>query len=132
MTDQKALQVSLLSIRITVFLVLLVWTIDKFVNPAHAAAVYENFYFIDGLGKEIMFAIGAIELAIIFAFVAGLWKTWTYGAVLIFHGVSTLSSYEKYLAPFDGPNLLFFAAIPMLAACLALYLLRDRDRLLSL
>ena len=29
-------------------------------------------------------------------------------------------------------NLLFFAAWPMLAACLALYLLRDYDRLASI
>lgn len=29
----------------------------------------------------------------------------------------------------EGPNLLFFAAWPMLAACLALFLLRDEDTL---
>ena len=60
-------------------------------------------------------------------FVAGLLKTWTYGAILIFHGVSTLSAFAKYLQPFD--NLLFFAAWPMLAACAALFLLRDYDTL---
>ena len=47
--------------------------------------------------------------------------------MLLFHSISTLSSYKQYFAPFEGPNLLFFAAWPMLAACLALYLLRDLD-----
>jgi hypothetical protein len=61
------------------------------------------------------------------AFVAGAWQRWTYGAVLLLHGVSTLSSWQQYLNAFD--NLLFFAAWPMLAACFALYLLRDADRL---
>jgi putative oxidoreductase len=43
----------------------------------------------------------------------------------VLHGISTLSSYRQYLDPFD--NLLFFAAWPMLAACVALFLLRDLD-----
>jgi len=45
------------------------------------------------------------------------------------HTVSTLSSYAQYLDPFN--NLLFFAAWPMLAACVALFLLRGHDTLLS-
>jgi putative oxidoreductase len=52
-------------------------------------------------------------------------KRISYGGVLILHSISTLSSYRQYLDPFN--NLLFFAAWPMLAACVALYLLRDVD-----
>lgn len=48
------------------------------------------------------------------------------------HGVSTLVSWRDYLDPFEGPNLLFFAAWPMLAACFALFALRDFDRLWAL
>jgi len=51
-------------------------------------------------------------------------KTITYGAVLLLHAVSTLSSWQQYLG-FD--SLLFFAAWPMLAACYALFALRDLD-----
>jgi hypothetical protein len=37
------------------------------------------------------------------------------------HAVSTLSSWKMYLTPFaEGPSLLFFAAWPMLAACVTL------------
>ena len=57
----------------------------------------------------------------------GAWKSVTYGAVLLLHAVSTLSSYQQYLHPFEGANLLFFAAWPMLAARAALFLLRDVD-----
>ena len=63
---------------------------------------------------------------------AGFLKRFSYGIVLLMHGVSTVSSYQQYLAPYDGANILFFAAWPMLAACLALYLLRDDDRLASM
>ena len=62
---------------------------------------------------------------------AGLWKRLTYGTVLLLHAVSTFASFGKYVAPFEPHNLLFFAAWPMLAACIALYLLRDSDKMFS-
>jgi uncharacterized membrane protein YkgB len=83
------------------------------------------------MGPVVMYAIGAIEIIILLLFLAGYKKKYTYGAVLAFHAVSTLSSFKQYLAPFEGANLLFFAAWPMLAACLTLFLLRDQDRMLS-
>lgn len=47
--------------------------------------------------------------------------------ILVLHAGSTLSSFGKYLDPFN--NLLFFTAWPMLAACFVLYLLKDYDTL---
>ena len=129
---EKRLQLSLLFLRVTVFLVMFMWTIDKFVNPGHAAKVYESFYFIAGLESVLMYAIGAAEMVLLLLFLAGYKKTLTYGAILILHTVSTLSSFNQYLAPFEGPHLLFFAAWPMLAACFTLFLLRDQDKMLSL
>ena len=129
---EKKLQLSLLFLRVTVFLVMFMWTIDKFVNPGHAAKVYASFYYIAGLESVVMYAIGAAEMVLLLLFLAGYKKTLTYGAVLILHTVSTLSSFNQYLAPFEGPSLLFFAAWPMLAACFTLFLLRDQDKMLSL
>ena len=128
--DNK-LQLPLLFIRLTIFLVMAMWTIDKFINPEHASKVYESFYHIAGLEKAVMYVIGTIELIILLLFVAGFKKKYTYGVVLALHTVSTLSSFKQYLAPFDGPNLLFFAAWPMLAACFALFILRDQDKMWS-
>ena len=68
-------------------------------------------------------------LALLTAFVAGFARRWSYGLVLLLHAVSTLSSWRQYLHPFEGASILFFAAWPMLAACLALYALRDSDTL---
>jgi putative oxidoreductase len=133
MTDQdKKLQLSLLLLRLSVFLVMFMWTIDKFINPGHAAKVYENFYHIAGLQSVVMYGIAVIEMIILLLFLAGFLKKYTYGAVLIFHAVSTFSSFKQYLSPFEGPALLFFAAWPMLAVCITLFLLRDQDRMLSI
>ena len=124
MNTEARLATPLLTLRLGVFIVMLMWTLDKFVNPAHAGAVFENFYMIGGLGDTVFLAIGIVELAIVVAFVLGIKKTITYGIVLALHAVSTLSSWQQYLG-FD--SLLFFAAWPMLAACYTLFMLRDLD-----
>jgi len=130
--DRNRVGVALLVLRLTIFLVMLIWTIDKFVRPAHAASIYEHFYFLHGLGPATMYAIGALELVLLFGFVIGFAPRLTYGLVLLLHAVSTFSSFRQYFHPYEGPNILFFAAWPMLGACFALYYLCDFDTLLSL
>lgn len=125
------LPVSLLLLRLGVAVVMLAWSIDKLLRPEHAAGVFGAFYGMPGLGPTVFYVIGVVQLLVVLAFLAGAWRFWTYGAVLAMHTVSTLSSFRQYFAPFEGPNLLFFAAWPMLAACIALFLLRDLDNLWS-
>lgn len=127
MKPENRLPIALLLLRLSVFLVMFMWTIDKFVQPEHASKVMEHFYFIPGVGSAVIYVVGALELVLILAFVAGIAKKWTYGLVLLLHGFSTVSSYKQYLRPFEAPNILFFAAWPMLAACFALYILRHSD-----
>jgi putative oxidoreductase len=126
-SGRNRVAVALLVLRVTVFLVMLIWTIDKFLRPAHATSVYEHFYFLRGLGPTAIYTIGVVELAILLGFVIGFAPRLTYGLVLLFHAVSTLSSFRQYFHPYEGPNILFFAAWPMLGACFALYYLRDLD-----
>ncbi|MEX2496294.1 MAG: hypothetical protein WD448_09410 [Woeseia sp.] len=127
MKEETRLPIALLALRLGVFLVMLVWTADKFVDTDHALRVFESFYFLQGIGPAVMYVVGAVELLIILGFLLGIAKRFTYGAVLLFHGISTLASFPLYLNPME--NRMFFAAWPMLAACLALYLLRERDTL---
>ena len=101
------LQWSLLALRLGVFIVMFVWTLDKFVNPGHSIAIFEKFYSIPGLGETVAYIMGALQL------------------ILVLHGGSTLSALGQYLDAFN--NLLFFAAWPMWAACFVLYFMRDQD-----
>ncbi len=127
--QDRRLDISLLLLRLGVFIVMFVWTLDKFVNPAHSGRVFERFYGIGGLSPSVFTVLGVLQLILVIAFVLGFRKRITYGLVLLLHAGSTLSSWAQYLDAFN--NLLFFAAWPMLAACVALYLLRDSDRLLT-
>lgn len=127
MKTEMRLPLALLFLRLSVFLVMFVWTIDKFVEPQHASKIMTDFYFISGIGNAVIYMLATIEMVILLAFLIGFAKRWSYGLVLLLHGISTVSSYQKYFDPFHPANLLFFAAIPMLAACFALFYLRDAD-----
>lgn len=129
MAQPSRLRLALALLRVTVFVVMAMWSLDKLVRPDHAAGVFENFYYLSGIGAYLLFAIGLAQLVVEVAFLLGAWKTITYGYVLIFHALSTLSSWRQYLEPFD--NLLFLTAIPMLGACAALFLLRGEDTWLA-
>ena len=112
MNQQRRLAISLLLLRLSVFLVMLMWTVDKFVRPDHAAGVFSTFYGITGLDAQVAYVLGALELVVLLAFVAGIARRWSYGLVLVLHAVSTLATWRQYLDPFEGTNLLFFAAWP--------------------
>jgi hypothetical protein len=133
--DQQAvppqLPVALLTLRVSIALLMFPWAIDKIVRPEHAASVFENFYFLPGVSSTVLLALAIVQLAILAGFVAGVAPTWTYGLVLAMHAISTLSTWRQYATPFEGANILFFAAWPALGACIALFLLRSHDRLLS-
>lgn len=128
---QRKLEISLLTLRLGVFIVMLMWTVDKIVRVDHAKIVFEKFYLLTGFENAVMYLLAGAELLLILAFLAGVKKRLSYGLVFLLHGVSTISSFKQYLNPFEGGNLLFFAAWPMLAACFTLYVLRDFDRMLS-
>lgn len=129
MNQSNRIPLALLLLRLSVFLVMFMWTIDKFVRPEHAVSVFEHFYFFKGVGAVVVYALAAAELLLLIAFLLGLARRVTYGLVFLLHALSTFSSYSQYLHAFEKVNLLFFAAWPMLAACFALYSLRDLDTL---
>jgi len=128
----RHLPLSLLLIRASVVLMLAPWIVDKFRNPAHAIGVFESFYGLGGMAEPLVYAIGIAQVILVACFALGLVRTLSYGLVTLMHAGSTLSSWQQYLDPFEGANLLFFAAWPMLAACVALFLLREHDTLLAL
>lgn len=127
MTKPNRTSTVLVVLRLSVFVVMLVWTLDKFVRPEHAISIFEDFYFVKGVGATVVYTLAAVELLLLLAFLVGFARRITYGLVLLLHGLTTFFSYAQYLHPFEKGNILFFAAWPMLAACFALYYLRDLD-----
>jgi putative oxidoreductase len=95
--ESRRIATALLVLRLTIFFVMLIWTIDKFVRPAHAASVYEHFYFLSGFSPTIIYALGGAELLLLIGFVIGFAPRLTYGLVLLLHAVSTFSAFRRII-----------------------------------
>jgi uncharacterized membrane protein YphA (DoxX/SURF4 family) len=126
---QRRLPIALLGLRLSLALVFGAWAADKFVNPDHGAAVFQGFYGLKVVPPTLVYGAGVVQAVLVAAFALGIARTWSYAAVLVMHAVTTAVSWKAYLGL---ENILFFSAWPMLAALVALWLLRDEDRLLTL
>lgn len=125
-------QRALFALRISIAVFFSIWAIEKFVKPETTAAIWSKFYLVDGLPTEVAYMIGAIQLLAVVLFALGLFKLWTYGFFLTIHALGTLSTWQILITPYQGSNHLFVAAIPLLGALLALFLMRRDDTWLSL
>jgi len=125
----RPLASALLVLRLGLGVFLLLWSIDKMVAPAQTVKIFEVFYKVP-LATDLAPAVGVVEALLSLGLLAGAWRTWTYGAALAIHAISTLSTWERLISPFGG-NHLFIAAIPVLAAFVALFMLRRQDVLWS-
>lgn len=117
-------------LRLGLGIFLLMWGLDKLMEPDVALKVFSHFYFIN-LNSSVIMLIGAVEIVLSLLIILGYYKTVTYGLGLTVHAASTISSYNELMSPF-GNNHLFIAAVPILFAFITLFLLRDLDNLWTL
>ncbi|MGQ7845772.1 hypothetical protein ACUNV4_14915 [Granulosicoccus sp. 3-233] len=125
-------RIGLATLRIGLFLFMMVWALEKFIRPEAYQSIFGSFYGFDA-GQSLIFLIGAVQTAILLLFVAGKFKTVTYGLVMLMNVVTLLVSYRQILAPYEGStNHLFAASIVVAAASIALFLSRSEDSVLVL
>ncbi|MDP3937450.1 MAG: DoxX family membrane protein [Deltaproteobacteria bacterium] len=125
-SQSRSIEPALFILRAGLGIFLLLWGIDKIVEPGATVKIFDHFYFLP-IGPGAARVIGAVEVVFALAFLAGYRKTLTYGAAFAMHAISTVSTYKQLLSPF-GHNHLFVAALPVLAGFAALWIARDQDR----
>ena len=125
-TGKKALFILRLGLGIFIML----WGLDKLFAPEATVMIFKHFY-LSNIGVTAAYVLGGLETLLGLIIILGKWKKYSYGIAMIMHAVSTLSTTKLLINPF-GDNHLFIAAIPVLAAFIALYLMREEDTLYSL
>lgn len=126
------LQLPLLLTRLSIAIFLLPWIMMRFTAPDGAKAIASKYYMISNMSDLMTTAIGIGWLVLLAAFLVGFRKRISYGLVMLFHGVGTLTTVPNLIPGSANFAIVFYAAIPTLAAMMLLYVLRDQDRLLSL
>lgn len=118
---------ALLIMRLTIAAFLLPWIIEKFTQPELTAKIFAKFYYVKDLPDAGSYAVGAAWLLLWVAFVTGFKKRISYGLVMLAHGLGTVFTWRQLAPWLETHNHLFLAAVPVLGAMIALYLLRDND-----
>ena len=120
---------ALFVLRLGLAIFFLQWGIEKFVAPESTAGIFTYFYGMT-IPAAVGYLFGAAEVILALCLAAGAFKTAAYGAAAIIHAVSVLVAWQPLLHPWADPvSHLFIAGIPVLAACVALFLAREHDTL---
>jgi len=122
---------SLLFLRLSLALLMLVWGADKFANPDHGVVVANTFY--HGLmgTPGMMPVLGALQLALGLLVALGAARRFTYYALAAVTGFTLLGVWRSVVDPwgwyFEGTNALFFPSLIIFAAVMVLVAFRDED-----
>lgn len=124
---------SLLLLRISLGLLLVIWGVDKLVNVSHAVAVSERFYLGLITAPTLWKIFGALQTALGVAVILGLWRRFTYPLQTLINGATLLGVWQSVLDPWgwvlEGSNVLFYPSLIIFAGCLVLWAFRSDDRL---
>lgn len=127
----RTLALALAILRISLGGFLLLWSLEKFFIPDTTARIWHTFYLMS-IGPSLPYVIGTLETILAIAIIIGLWRRWSYGLGLALHTISVVSSWKQLIDPWglylnSRPQHLFLAGVPVLAAFVVLYMLRDSD-----
>jgi len=122
---------TLLGLRLSLALLMVIWGIDKFVDPGHGAAVAERFY--AGLlsAETVMPVLGSFQLLLGLAVGLGAFPTYVYPALAAVTGITLIGVWRSIVDPWgwylEGSNVLFFPSLTIFLSALVLIAFRDED-----
>lgn len=125
--------VSLLALRISLALLMLVWGLDKFANPGHGAAVAERFYGGVLAGEGFMPLLGGLQIVLAVGVGLGVFRRYLYPVLAGVTGVTLLGVWRSVVDPWgwflEGTNALFFPSLVIFVGALVLVAFMDEDTL---
>ena len=126
---------SLLLLRISLGLLMLLWGLDKLVNVEHGLRVSESFYFGLFNSAALLQGFGVFQCVLGLLILLGIFGRFTHPALLTITGITLLGVWRSIVDPWgwylEGSNVLFFPSLIIFAAALVLQAFRAED-LLSL
>jgi len=125
MTDEKRLEIGLFVMRLSISVFFLALIIPRLLAVEAIQGFFPGFYLFETtvVSYPILFFISTL----IIVFLAGLYKTFSYGALLGMQLVLVLSMYKVILEPSNPTYALFWASIPLTGILITLFLLREND-----
>ena len=122
---------TLLFLRISLGLLLVIWGIDKFADVEHGLAVSDHFYFGVFSRPLLLRVFGLIEIVSGVLIIVGVLLRFVYPILLAITGVTLLGVWRSVIDPWgwwlEGANVLFYPSLIIFAASLVLWAFRDES-----
>ena len=124
---------SLLLLRLSLGLLMLIWGVDKLVNVKHGLEVSKYFYLGAFDSAVLLQAFGVVQMALGVLILLGVGRRVAYPLLLAVTGVTLLGVWRSVVDPWgwylEGANVLFYPSLIIFAASLVLWSFQDDDRL---
>ncbi|MGJ8610764.1 MAG: hypothetical protein ACSHWY_06700 [Octadecabacter sp.] len=120
---------SLLIIRLTIAAFFTAWASLKFYRPEWFENVFTNMYGLDFVTQDLSTYVGIVQLLLVAVFALGLWRTLSYGSLMLMQGAGVIGSLPNLMTYTNYPNNLMWAAVPALGAAVALFIMRHDDEI---
>lgn len=124
---------TLLLLRVSLGLLLVIWGLDKFVDVKHGLAVSDHFYSGAFSRPLLLQVFGVVEIVSGIMIVLGATRRVVYPILIAINGVTLLGVWKSVVDPWgwwlDGSNVLFYPSLIIFAASLVLWAFRDEDSL---
>lgn len=122
---------SLLFLRISIGLLMVIWGIDKLVNVEHGLTVSEGFYLGLFSAPILLQGFGVLQILLGIGVIVGVTRRVLYPLLLLITGVTVLGVWKSVVDPWgwvlEGSNVLFYPSLIILAGVLVLWAFRDED-----
>jgi uncharacterized membrane protein YphA (DoxX/SURF4 family) len=122
---------SLLLLRVSLGLLILLWGIDKLINVEHAVRVSDGFYLGIFSAPVVQQFFGVLEIVLGVLVLLGLFRNIAYPALLLVTGLTLLGVWRSIIDPWgwflEGSNVLFFPSLIVFAGALVMWAFRGED-----
>ena len=122
---------SLLLLRITSGLLMVLWGLDKLVNPDHAMFVSDTFYLGLFSLQWLLQLFGVFQVLLGLVIMVGFQRQFAYPVLLLINTFSMLAVWRSIVDPlgffFEGSKRLFFPSLIIFSAVLVLIAFREHD-----
>ncbi len=124
---------SLLFLRVSIGILMVLWGMDKLVNVKHGMQVSEAFYFGMFSMPVLIKVFGVLQILLGVLIIVGVARTLLYPALLVITGATVLAVWKSIVDPWgwvlEGSNVLFYPSLIIFAGSLVLWAFREEDTL---
>ncbi len=124
---------ALLLLRISIGILMIIWSLDKLLNPEHSQFVMETHYINVVVSMTLFMVFGLVQIIFGTLVVFGYLRSVAYPLLILGTAVTLVAVFRSVIDPwgwyFQESNVLFYPSLIIFAGAIVLYAFRSQDTL---